>query len=168
MTIDTLHDKFVFELEEMYYVENRLLEVLETMAADVSSDELQEGLESHWEQTKTQIDRLEEVFELIDEPVEERPSPAFDAMIDERETFFEEAADGDMHDIHDLGAALKTEHFETAGYEDLILLARKLDLDHGVRERLDENKYEEQTTKEELTAMAEDSPVREIFARLAG
>lgn len=169
MTVDTLSDKFVFHLEEMYYVENRLVEVLDTMAADVANEDLRRALEEHREQTRRHVDRLEEVFGLVDAPPEQRPSPTFDALLEERERFFEQAGgDDDMRDLHDLGVAAKNEHLEIAGYENLLLLARKLDLSRNVHELLDENLDDERQTKKQLKAMADDSAVRKLFARLAG
>lgn len=169
MTVETLHDKFAYHLEEMYYVETQLVDVLGQMAGDVTNEDLQRGLDEHREQTKKQVDRLEEVFEAIGEIPEERPSPAFDALLEEREKFFEDAAaDQDMQDLHDLGIAAKNEHMEIAGYEMLIMLARKLDLDREIRNLLDQNLDEEQQTKKQLKMIAEDSTVKEIFGRLAG
>jgi ferritin-like metal-binding protein YciE len=66
MTVNNLHDKFVYHLEEMYYVENQLVEVLGDLAAKVENDDLRKGLESHREQTRRHAGRLEEVFQEID------------------------------------------------------------------------------------------------------
>lgn len=169
MAIDTLREKFQYHLEEMYYVENQLVGVLGDMASDVANDDLREALERHRDQTRRHIERLEDVFEAIDEQPEQRPSPTFDALLEERETFLEQAGgDEDMRDLQDLGAAAKNEHLEIAGYENLLMLARKLDLSRDVRNALDENLDEEQQTKKQLKTLAEDSTVRKIFGRLAG
>ena len=58
MTVSTLHDKFVYHLEEMYYVENRLLDVLDEPRTDVVDEDLQRGLERHREQTEKPFARL--------------------------------------------------------------------------------------------------------------
>lgn len=169
MQIQTLHDKFVYNLEIMYYVENQLLDVLEELARDVSNDDLEKGLKRHREQTETHVRRLEEVFDAIDVQPDQRPSLVFDALVEERKQFFEQAGDdADLRDLYDLGAASKTEHLEIAGYENLLMLARKLDLSRGIRNNLEDNLDEEQQTKKQLKAMADDSAVRKIFARLAG
>lgn len=73
-----------------------------------------------------------------------------------------------MRDLHDLGAAVKNEHLEIAGHENLVMLARKLDVSDEVLDPLTENRDEEQRTKKRLKAMADDSTVRRIFTRLAG
>ena len=169
MTVQTLHDKFVYHLQETYYVENRLLEVLDTLAADAHNDDLRAGFEEHRQQTERHVERLEEVFDAVGERPQERENPVFDALLEERERFYEEAdPDADMSDLYDLGAGVKNEHLEIASYEVLIQLARKLDLPMDVRDRLDQNLDEEQQTKKQLKALGEDSTVTEIFARLAG
>lgn len=169
MVIENPHDKFVYELQEMYYIENQLVEVLGRLATDVANDDLRQGFERHREQTQTHVGRLEDVFEAIGETPEQRRSLVFDAMLDERERFFEEAGgDEDMHDLYDLGAGVKNEHLEIAGYESLIQLARKLDLSREVTSPLKENLDEEQQTKKQLKSMGEDSTIRKVFARLAG
>lgn len=169
MPVETLHDKFLYHLEEMYYVETELLDLLDVMAEDVQNEDLQQGLERHQSQTDVHVDRLEEVFGAVDAAPEKRPSPTFDALVEERDAFFETAGDDeDMRDLHDLGIAAKNEHMEIAGYENLIMLARKLDLGREVKNPLDENLDEEQQTKKQLKAMADDSTVRKVFARLAG
>lgn len=169
MTIQDLHDKFEYELKQMYYIENRLVDVLEEMATDAANDDLRRGFERHREQTQTHVSRLEDVFDAINERPEEQESLVFDAMLEEREQFFEEAGgDADMRDLYDLGAGVKNEHLEIACYEGLLQMARKLDMSREVREALDQNLDEEQQTKKQLKSMGEDSAVRKVFARLAG
>lgn len=174
MTVQTLHDKFVYHLQEAYYVENRLVEVLNELATEANNDDLREAFERHREETKEQVARLEDVFDAVDEVPEQRPNPAFDGLLEEREQLLDEttaaetATDDDMRDLHNLGAAVKNEYLEIATYEALIQLARKLDLPRGVRDTLDQNLDEEQQTKKQLKALGEDSTVTEIFARLAG
>lgn len=169
MTVQTLHDKFVYHLQETYYVENRLVDILGELASEANNDELRRAFEEHQTETEEQVARLEDVFNAVDEVPEERPNPAFDGLVEEREQLLDQsAADEDMRDLHNLGAAVKNEYLEIASYEALIQLARKLDLPRGVRDTLDENLDEEQQTKKQLKALGEDSAVTEIFARLAG
>lgn len=169
MTVENLHDKFVYELQEMYYVENRLVDVLDQLAADVANEDLRRGFAEHRDQTETHVARLEEVFEIVGETPEERESLVFDAMLEERDRFFDRAGgDEDMRDLYDLGAGVKNEHLEIAGYESLIQMARKLDLQDDVGDLLKRNLDDEQETKRQLKTLGEDSTVRKLFARLAG
>lgn len=169
MAVTDLHDKFVYDLQEMYYIENRLVDVLDDLAMDAANEELGEGFREHREQTREHVTRLEDVFRAIDEPPEQRSSPVFDALLTEREQFLEEAGgDEDLRDLYDLGAGVKNEHLEIAGYEGLIQTARKLDLSREVTNALNQNLDEEQETKKQLKMLGEDSTLRKVFARLAG
>jgi ferritin-like metal-binding protein YciE len=169
MSVQTLHDKFVYHLQQMYHVENRLVDVLDELAAEATNDDLREAFEEHREETKQHVTRLEDVFDAVDEVPEERPSPAFDGLLEEREQFFEDTdADEDMRDLHELTAAVTNEYLEIASYEALVQLARKLDLPRDVRDTLDQNLDEEQRTKKQLKSLGEDSTVTEVFTRLAG
>lgn len=169
MSVENLHDKFVHHLEELYYVENRLVEVLDGMAADVTDEALAEGIERHREQTRDHVNRLEQVFEAIDEPSQQRELPTFDALLEEREALLDDAAgDEDMMNLCDHGVAVKNEHLEIAGYESLIMLARKLDYPREVRNLLEANLDDERETKKQLKSMGEDSTARKLLARLAG
>lgn len=168
MTVDTLYEKFVYHLEEMYYVENQLVDTLDQLAVEVNNEELREGFAEHRDQTREHANRLEEIFRSIDEEPTERQSPVFDALVEERRQFFDEATDDDLRDLYDLNAGVKTEHVEIAGYESLIQLARKLDMPKDVTSRLDQNLDEEEQTKKQLKAFTEDSAIRRLFARLTG
>lgn len=168
MPFQSLEDKFVYHLEEMYYVENRLVDVLDELATDVNNEDLRDGLREHQEQTRDHVDRLEDVFEYVDATPQQRESPTFDALLEERDLIVDECAGEDMADLCNHGIAAKNEHLEIAGYETLIMLARKMDAPREVRNALQANLDDEQETKKRLKAIAEDSTVREIFARLAG
>lgn len=169
MNINSLRDKFVYDLQMMYYVENELLDVLDEMAMDASNEDIQMAFENHVEETSAQVRRLDEIFTIIDEPPEQRQSPVFDALVNEREQFKQEAnPDEDLGDVYDLGAAGKTEHIEIAAYESLIMLARKLEMDDDVIDLLEQNLDEEQQTKKQVKTLATDSTARKIFTRLAG
>ena len=67
MNLETLKELYVNELRDLYNAENQLIKALPKMAKAASSDELKEAFEKHLEQTKGQVQRLEEVFEEIDE-----------------------------------------------------------------------------------------------------
>lgn len=169
MTVETLRDKFVYHVEEAYYVERRQIELLDQLATDVADEALRDVLVEHREQTREHVERLEDVFETVDERPDERPSSTFDALIEERVSFLESAGENeDMRDLYDLGAALKGEHLEIATYELLMQLARRLDMPRNVLNLLDETLDEERETRAQLKSLTEDSTLRRAFTRLAG
>ena len=168
MSTNALREKFLYHLEELYYVESRLVHALGEIAENVTNDDLREAIEHHREQTKAHVTRLEDVFETLGVAPKERSSPTFDALVEEREQLLAMGGDQDMQDLHELGVAAKTEHLEIAAYENLVVLARKLNLSSAIRDTLEENLDEEQRARKQLAAMADDSTIRSVFTRLTG
>ena len=67
--IETLHDLFLHTLQDIYYAENQITKALPKMIEKATDDKLRAGFEQHLEETRGQIERLEEVFGLLDEKV---------------------------------------------------------------------------------------------------
>ena len=65
----SLHDAFVDEVRDTYDAERQLTKALPKMAKAATSPELKEAFTSHLAETEAQIERLVQVFELLDEKV---------------------------------------------------------------------------------------------------
>src|SRR6266542_6237296 len=74
MKLDTLKTLYTNELRDLYNAEGQLLKALPKMAKAASSEELKDALEKHLEQTKSHVERLEEVFEDIGEKPKGKPA----------------------------------------------------------------------------------------------
>ncbi|MGH7983809.1 MAG: ferritin-like domain-containing protein, partial [Candidatus Udaeobacter sp.] len=83
MKLDTLKTLYVNELRDLYNAEQQLVKALPKMAKAASSEELQEAFEKHLEQTKTHVERLEEVFEEIGEKPKGKTCKAMKGLIEE-------------------------------------------------------------------------------------
>src|SRR5688572_24499476 len=79
----TLDDLFYETLKDIYYAEKALVKALPRMAKAAESDELREAIETHLEETEGQVQRLEQVFELIDKPAKAKTCPAIKGLADE-------------------------------------------------------------------------------------
>ena len=169
MSADTLRGTFVYHLEELYYVENRLVDVLEQVATETANGDLRDAIEDHREETRAHVERLEDVFAAIDEPPEQRPSPTFDALLEERTALLEQTGGNEnVRDMHNLGLAVKAEYLEVASYENLVVLARKLDLPRDVLAALERSLGDEREMKTDLRPMTEDSSAWAFFGRTTG
>ena len=78
----TLDDLFYETLKDIYYAEKTLVKALPRMAKAAESDELREAFESHLEETEGQVERLEQVFELIDKPARAKTCEAIKGLTD--------------------------------------------------------------------------------------
>lgn len=166
MTVQSLRDLFEFELGRMYYVEQRLVDALDEMARDATNDTLSEGFAEHRDETRRQVERLETVFEELGSVPEEREDPIVDALIGDKESFDDLAADDDIRNVYYNSAGIKTERFEITAYEGLLMLADRLDLGRDVTNPLEENLDEEKSARRELKAVAEGSQFKQLLDRL--
>jgi len=154
MSMTTLQDMFEHELKDIYYAEKALVKALPKMAKGASSDKLREGIEEHLEQTKGHVERLEQVFQLIDVTARGKKCDAMDGLIEEGSKLLAEDADPDVLDAGIIAAAQKVEHYEIATYGTLCTWARQLGLEDAA-DLLGETLEEEKQTDLKLTELAE-------------
>lgn len=166
MTIDTMDELFVHKLQQMYYVENELVDALDEMAMNASNDKISTGFADHRDETREQVDRLEDVFGALGVPPEQREHPVLEGLETQRRDLEGQLTDDEMLDLIYLGAGMMTERVEMTGYDGLLMLAKKLEYDADVTDPLDMNRDEEQTAYRELDAMATASDLKSLWDRL--
>lgn len=148
--MQTAHELFIHELSDMLDAEHNLLEALEQQAEESSRPDLQKAFESHRKQTEKQIQRLEQVFESLEEEPEDTECKGIEGIIAEHEEFMsEEYPSEDLVDIFNAGAACKVEHYEIAAYTALINLAQQMGHKKAVK-LLNQNLKEEQQTLKKM------------------
>ena len=153
MTVDSTEELFLDGLQELYYTEQRLVDALETHAVEVADADLSQAFSEHQDETQQHVERLEQVFEQLDEDATERTDPVLSAMVDEHEAFTEEN-DGDVLDRYDVAHAQKVEHYEIAAYGNLTSMASELGYDEAA-DTLEETLREEEDALEELATVGE-------------
>jgi ferritin-like metal-binding protein YciE len=169
MTVETLHDKFVYELQQAYYIETELVDVLEEMDETTADEEISNGFQRHQRETAEQARRLEDVFEALDEEPHARQCYALDGLVEDHSEFLDNAAeDDDLIDLYNVGAGVKVERLEISTYEGLLNVADQLDLPNEITEPLDENLNQEEATLKELNGVMSGSTIQQLFGRLTG
>lgn len=148
--MQTAHELFIHELQDMLDAEQQLVEALGAQAEESSRPELQKAFQSHQAQTEKQVERLRQVFESIGEDPEEVECKGIRGLIEEHDHFKEEEEPAeDIMDIFNVGAAEKVESYEICAYESLIRLAGLMG--HTKAERLlNQNLKEEQATLKKM------------------
>ena len=116
MKLDNLRKLFVEELRDLYSAENQLVKALPKMATGASSEELKQALEDHLEQTQGHVERLEEVFEQLDETPKGKTCKAMKGLVEEGSEILEEDGEDSVVDAGIIAAAQKVEHYEIASY----------------------------------------------------
>ncbi len=156
MKLDTLKKLYIEELRDVYSAENQLLKALPKMAKGASSDELKEAFETHLEQTKGHVERLEEIFEGLDEKPTGKTCKAMQGLIEEGSEMLEEEGEESVLDAGLIGAAQRVEHYEIAAYGCLKAYAELLE-EENAAELLQETLDEEGEANKLLTELAEDT-----------
>jgi ferritin-like metal-binding protein YciE len=154
MSAETLHDAFEEELKDILSAEKQLLKALPKMAKAASNEDLKAGFEEHLEQTKTHVERLERVFELLDKSPRAKKCKAMEGLIEEGAEIMEEDMAPDVMDAMLIGAAQKVEHYEIATYGTLVTWAKQLEMEEAAS-ILHETLDEEKETDVKLTELAE-------------
>jgi ferritin-like metal-binding protein YciE len=154
MKLDTLQKLYTSELRDLYNAENQLLKALPKMAKAASSRELKDAFEKHLEQTKRHVERLEEVFEELDENPKGKTCRAMKGLIQEGSEILEEDGEESVLDAGIIVAAQKVEHYEIAGYGSVRTFAHLLGKDKSAQ-LLQTTLDEESETNEILNKLAE-------------
>src|SRR6266446_6150758 len=63
--LDSLRTLWIEEMRDLYNAENQLLKALPKMAKRASTPELRKAFQSHLEETKTHVERLDEIFDRL-------------------------------------------------------------------------------------------------------
>jgi ferritin-like metal-binding protein YciE len=150
----TLDDLFHETLKDIYYAEKKILTALPKMAKSAQSEELQAAFEKHEGETEGQVDRLEKVFELIDQPAKGKTCDAINGIVEESKEIMKEFRGSAALDAGLLAAAQAVEHYEISRYGTLKTWAKELGLDEAAS-LLEETLQEEKKTDEALTELAE-------------
>lgn len=150
----TLSDLFLDTLKDIYFAEKQILKALPKMARAAQSEEGKAGFLKHREETLGQIERLEQVFELLEKPPRGKTCDAIQGILAEGEEIMEEYKGTPALDAGLIASAQAVEHYEIARYGTLKAWAKKLGLKEAVS-LLDANLQEEIATDEKLTALGE-------------
>jgi ferritin-like metal-binding protein YciE len=154
MKLDTLEQLYISELRDLYSAENQLLKALLKMAKAASSNELKEAFVKHLAQTRGHVERLEQIFEQLDESPKGKTCHGMKGLIEEGSEILKEDGEDYVHDAGIIVAAQKVEHYEIAGYGSVRTFANLLGKDEAAG-LLQSTLDEESETNEILNRLAE-------------
>lgn len=149
----TLDDLFLDTLKDIYYAEKQILKTLPKMAKAAQSEELRAGFEQHAVETEGQIERLEQVFELIGKPARGKTCEAILGIIEEGKSIMDEFKGTIALDAGLVSSAQAVEHYEIARYGTLKTWAAQLGLKDAVA-LFDQTLQEEVATDKKLSQVA--------------
>jgi ferritin-like metal-binding protein YciE len=150
----TLHDAFLDELKDAYDAEKQLTKALPKLAKASTSSELRQAFEDHLEETNGHIQKLEQVFQSLDEKAKGKHCDGIEGIIDEGKNVMDEDFEGATMDACLIAAGQRAEHYEIAAYGTLVAWAKTMG-HNDAADLLQEILDEEKAADEKLNAIAE-------------
>lgn len=152
---DNLEDLFWAEIGDLYDAEKRLTSALPKMASASSSPRLRQAFEHHLEETRQQVQRLEQIYQSLGRSADGQACEAMKGLIEEGDEMASAKGSDDVRDAGLIAAAQRVEHYEMSGYGTARTFAQRLGYQEAatlLQETLDEEKAADST----LNTIAED------------
>ena len=149
-----LKELFIDELKDIYWAEKHLTKALPKMSKAATSQELANAFQEHLAQTEVQIERIEQVFEILEMTARAKKCEAMEGLVKEAQNVIEEQPKGTM--VRDAGLIIsgqKVEHYEIAAYGRLVQLAKTMG-ENEIADILAQTLEEEKQTDQLLTELA--------------
>ena len=143
MKMKTLNDLFIHEIKDLYSAEKQLTKALPKMAKAAQSPQLRAGFEKHLGETEGHVERLEQIFDILDVPARGKTCEAILGILEEGKSIMEDFKDTPALDAGLVSAAQAVEHYEIARYGTLKAWAKQMG-------RVDVMKLLEATENEEI------------------
>jgi len=153
MEMNSLQDLLIHDLKDLYNAEIQLTKALPKMAKAASDPNLKQAFQTHFAETEQHVQRLEQIFQELDESPEGKKCKAMEGLIEEGKDLIDEDAEPEVMDAGLIGAAQKVEHYEIAGYGTVRTYAQMLGNDQAAR-LLQQTLDEEGATNKKLTELA--------------
>jgi ferritin-like metal-binding protein YciE len=112
--IKSLDDLFVHTLQDMYYAEKKIVKSLPAMIDKASDAQLKQAFQHHLEETKEQVNRIEQVFRQHGKEPKAVDCPAIDGIVEEADDVASETEGRNVLDAALIAAAQAVEHYEIA------------------------------------------------------
>jgi ferritin-like metal-binding protein YciE len=154
MKLNTLTEALYSELADLYDAEQQLVSQLPKIVQAVQNSAVRKAVEEHLKETRTQVARLERIFEMVGRRPEPDECQAMQGLLEEAEEVIAASGDRQVKDAVLIGALQRVEHYAIAGYGTARAFAQRLDLD-DVADLLQESLDEESSADSKLTKLAE-------------
>jgi len=154
MKLENLNKLYIEQLKDIYSAENQLTKALPKMAKSASNSKLKNAFESHLEETKGHIERIETIFQTLEYSPRGSKCKGMAGLIEEGEELMkEEDTDPEVLDAGLIAAAQRVEHYEIAAYGAVYTFAQRLGYTEAAT-LLQQTLDEEYAADQKLTAIA--------------
>jgi Mn-containing catalase len=127
--MELLRELLAEELKDLLHAESQLVKALPKMAKAAKDSDLKTAFEDHLEQTKGHVERLKEVFELLDEKPKAKPCKGMAGLVEEGQEVITDGKEMEEApaDLALIGAAQRVEHYEIAAYGTARAIAEQME-----------------------------------------
>jgi len=153
MSLKTIDELFLDELKDLYSAEKQIAKALPKMVKAASTPDLKQAFESHLEETKGHVQRLEQMFETLGKKGTGKTCEGMKGVLLEGSEVIEDAEKGSVRDAGLIAAAQRVEHYEMAGYGSVRSFAQLLGKSEMVQ-LLDATLSEEKAADSKLTQIS--------------
>lgn len=153
MKMETLRELFVEELQDLYSAENQITKALPKLIKAANNQQLKQALESHLKETEQQIERLDQIFEALDENAKGKTCEGMKGLLKEGDEIAKATGEEDVIDAGIISAAQRVEHYEISGYGTVRTYAELLGEKEAVK-LLDQTLQEEKSADQKLNKIA--------------
>jgi ferritin-like metal-binding protein YciE len=153
MDQETMKELFIEQIRDIYDAEKQLVKALPKLAKAAQSEDLSEALNDHLEETRNQVSRLENIFELMKTNAKGKPCKGMKGLLEEGNEAIQGEEEGAMRDLAIIAGCQKVEHYEISAYGTVRTIAEQLNLE-DVIELLQQTADEEKEADEKLTEVA--------------
>ncbi|MGB6304606.1 MAG: ferritin-like domain-containing protein [Acidobacteriaceae bacterium] len=151
MKVESIEDLFLDELKDLYSAEKQITKALPKLVKAASTEELSAAFDSHLQETKGHVERLEEIFQKLGKKGTGKTCEGMKGVLEEGAEVVQEIEKGPLRDAGLIAAAQRVEHYEIAGYGSVRAFAQllgKTDIVELLEQTLDEEKAaDEKLTK---------------------
>ncbi len=159
----SLRELYVDELKDLFSAEKQITKALPKMAKAASSEALRRGFEEHLKQTKGHVQRLEEIFAMLNAKAGGKKCVGMEGLIQEGTELMGEDFQGGVMDAALISAAQRVEHYEIAAYGTVSAYADLLG-ESQQASLLRQTLEEERETDEKLTELSKHANVTATFS----
>jgi ferritin-like metal-binding protein YciE len=114
--LDSLQKLYIDQLQQLHSAETQITEALPKMIEKSHEPQLKQALDTHLQETRQQVNRLEQILQRKMGKVESKKNKGLAALIVEGEDVIKDATDDSVRDAGIIAAAQKVEHYEMAAY----------------------------------------------------
>lgn len=153
MSVENLQELLIDELKDLYSAEKQIVRALPKLAKAATNGELNQALLNHLEETKGQVERLENIAEIVGKKLAGKTCVGMQGILEEGSEVLEDTDKGSIRDAALIAASQRVEHYEMAGYGAARDFAKLLGLS-DVASLLEETLEEEKNADKKLTSIA--------------